>query len=113
MTKPRISDDPLFALLRTGQIKQFNEKRAQGASCDLSGCDLSRTDLRGLHAEGLDFSDCYFRMADLRGIDFRQCQLEGASFADANISGAYFPKQITADEITLSLTHGTRVRYSG
>jgi|GEM_PF-6356287 len=24
MSKPRITDDPLFALLRTGQISQFN-----------------------------------------------------------------------------------------
>lgn len=112
MTKPRIIDDPLFALLRTGQIETFNKQKAAGASCDLSGCDFSRTDLRGLDADGLDFSNCYFRMADLRGIDFRNTKLDGASFADANISGTYFPKEISADEINLALCHGTRVRYS-
>lgn len=111
MAKPRISDDPLFALLRTGQISQFNALKASGSSCDFSGCDLSRTDLRGLNASGLNFSDCYFRMADLRGIDFRECNLEGASFADANISGAYFPKEVSAEELQLALEHGTRIRY--
>ncbi len=112
MAKPSISDDPLFTLLRTSQIEQFNTQRTAGKTCTLNGLDLSRTDLRGLIADGLDFSDCYFRMADLRGVDFRKAKLEGASFADANISGAYFPKELTAEEITLSLKHGTRVRYS-
>jgi len=50
-------------------------------------------------------------MADLRGIDFRNAKLEGASFADANISGTYFPKEISASEINMALAHGTRVRY--
>lgn len=112
MSKPRISDDPLFALLRTGQISQFNSLIASGSKCDLTGCDLSRTDLRGLVTDGLDFSDCYFRMADLRGIDFRKANLEGSSFADANLSGTYFPKEISAEEINMALAHGTRVRYS-
>ncbi len=112
MAKPRISDDPLFALLRTGQISQFNSLKASGSACDFTGCDLSRTDLRGLDADGLDFSDCYFRMADLRGVDFRKAKLEGASFADANISGTYFPEKISAEEINMALAHGTRVRYS-
>ncbi len=111
MAKPRISDDPLFALLRTGKISEFNSSIAAGSSCDLTGSDLSRTDLRGLVTEGLDFSNCYFRMSDLRGIDFRNCKLEGASFADANISGTYFPKEIAAEEINMALAHGTRVRY--
>ena len=111
MARPRISDDPLFALLRTGQIDEFNKQKVAGLSCDLTGCDFSRTDLRGLNADGLDFSNGYFRMADLRGIDFRNAILEGASFADANISGAYFPKEVSADEIYLALRHGTRIRY--
>ncbi len=111
MPKPKISDDPLFALLRTGQIPQFNALKTSGSTCDLTGCDFSRTDLRGLEADGLDFSDCYFRMADLRGVDFRKAKLEGASFADANISGTYFPNELSAEEINMALAHGTRVRY--
>ena len=73
---------------------------------------LSRLDLRGLNADGLDLRDAYFRTADLRGIDFRGALLEGASFAAANVSGAYFPKGIRAEELLFSITHGIRVRYT-
>ena len=70
-TKPpatglRISDDPMYRLLREGCIKEFNVKRAGGEPVDLTRCDLRGLDLRGLETDGLDFSECYFRQADLR-----------------------------------------------
>ena len=34
------------------------------------------------------------------------------SIAHAQISGAYFPAQLSADEILLSMQFGTRMRYS-
>lgn len=111
MPKPMITKDPLYQLLREGSIKEFNALRGKGEQCDLRGVDLSRIDLREMNAEGLDMSDCYFRMTDLRGVDFRNTKLDGASFASANISGCYFPRELPADEILLSVTHGTRVRY--
>ena len=37
--------------------------------------------------------------------------LEGASIAGTKISGTYFPKELSAEEINLSLQHGTRMRY--
>ena len=49
--------------------------------------------------------------ADLRGVDLRSCQMEGASIAHAQISGAYFPAELSADEILMSLNFGTRMRY--
>ena len=61
--------------------------------------------------DGLDFSHSYFRQADLRGVDLSQANLEGASIHSARIAGAYFPKEISADEILLSFMHGTRMRY--
>jgi len=64
-----------------------------------------------LDADGLDFSDCYFRQSDLRGVDFRNALLEGASINAAKISGTYFPADLTASEIELSLLHGSRMRY--
>jgi uncharacterized protein YjbI with pentapeptide repeats len=64
-----------------------------------------------LVTDGLDFSDCYFRQSDLRSVDFRKARLEGASINGAKISGAYFPAELTATEIELSLLHGTRMRY--
>lgn len=111
MAKPRMSDCPLYGLLRVGEIAEFNKRKAKGESCDLIGVDLSRLDLRGLDAAGLDLRDCYFRMSDLRGIDFRETNLEGSSFAQAHVSGCYFPKALGPAELHVALEHGTRVRY--
>ena len=65
-----------------------------------------------IDADGIDFGNCYFRQADLRGIDFSNSHMEGASVNGAKISGCFFPKELTAEEINLSLTHGTRMRYT-
>jgi uncharacterized protein YjbI with pentapeptide repeats len=75
------------------------------------GGDFRGLDLRELNADGVDFRDAYFRSADLRGIDFRNASLEGASLAHAQISGAYFPPELSADEILMSMNFGTRLRY--
>ena len=109
---PRISDDPLYQLLRDGDINEFNRRKQAGESCDLTNCDFRNLDLRGLDASGLDMSSGYFRQADLRGVDFSQTNLEGASINSARISGVYFPKELSAKEIDLSMEHGTRMRYS-
>jgi uncharacterized protein YjbI with pentapeptide repeats len=110
--KLRISDDPMYQLLRAGNLAEFNRKKAAGDKPDLTACDFRNLDLRGIDADGLDFSDCYFRQADLRGIDFRGACLEGASLNGAQVSGAYFPKGLSAEEIKLSVELGTRLRYS-
>lgn len=103
--------DRMYQLLREGNIKEFNAIKAGGDKADLTGCDFRNVDLRGLDAQGLDFSDCYFRQADLRGVDFQQCRLEGASINAAKVSGACFPAELSAEEITMSLVYGTRMRY--
>ncbi|MBX9657909.1 MAG: pentapeptide repeat-containing protein [Nitrospiraceae bacterium] len=108
----RISNDPMYKLLREGCIKEFNAKKAAGDKCDLKSCDLRGLDLRGLDASGLDFSDCYFRQSDLRGIDFSQSNLKGASINACKISGVLFPLELSASEIELSLLQGIRMRYS-
>ena len=64
-----------------------------------------------MNAIGLDFSNAYFRNSDLSGIDFRRTNLEGASLLDAKLSGTYFPNELDAAEIRLSLDTGTRLRY--
>jgi uncharacterized protein YjbI with pentapeptide repeats len=110
--KLRAPDDQLYRLLREGYIEEFNARREGGESIDLADCDLRNLDLRGLNAQGLNFSGCYFRQADLRGVDFSESNLEGASINSARISGAYFPRELNADEITLSLLPGTRMRYA-
>lgn len=108
---PKITSDPMYVLLREGKITEFNVRRHQGETYNLQNVDLRGLDLRGLDADGLDLSDCYLRMADLRGIDFRNANLEGCSIGNAKISGCYFPIELTADEIELSQIHGTRMRY--
>ena len=110
-SKLRIPNDPMYLLLREVCIIEFNVKKASGEKVDLRGCDLRGLDLRGLNADGLDLSDCYFRQSDLRGVDFRNARLEGGSINTAKISGAYFPAELTASEIELSLLHGSRMRY--
>jgi len=110
--KPRVLDDEMYQLLRMGEIEKFNEKRDVSVEHDLSGTDLSRIDIRGLVTDNINFSDAYFRMTDMRGVDFRNAKMEGASFAGANISGCYFPKELRADEVLFSLEHGIRVRYN-
>jgi uncharacterized protein YjbI with pentapeptide repeats len=111
MARPKITQDPIYQLIRNEKIVEFNKLKASGKSCDLVGHDFRGLDLRLLDVDGLDLSGAYFRGADLRGLDFRNTKLEGASFASANISGVYFPSQITAAEIDLSVKYGTRVRY--
>ncbi|MDP1946011.1 MAG: pentapeptide repeat-containing protein [Nitrospirota bacterium] len=110
-SKLRTPKDPMYLLLREGCITEFNAKKSSGEKVDLRGCDLRGLDLRGLDVDGLDLSDCYFRQSDLRTIDFRKARLEGASINASKISGAYFPVELTANEIELSLLHGTRMRY--
>lgn len=108
--KPEIKKDPMYMLLREGKMEDFNSRKLHGEKCDLTCCDFRGLDLRGLDASGIDFSHSYFRQTDLRGLDMSTCKLEGASINGARTSGTYFPKELSADEITLSLLHGTRLR---
>ena len=106
------NDDPAYRMIRDGNIDEFNAHKAAQGEVDLKGCDFRGVDLKGIDAGGLDMRDCYFRQADLRGIDFSQTNLEGSSINSAKISGTLFPKELTAEELELSLVHGTRMRYS-
>ncbi|MEL7045535.1 MAG: pentapeptide repeat-containing protein [Pseudomonadota bacterium] len=111
MDKPKIKQDPLYQLLRQENVKAFNEQRDSLDTSELKNGDYRGRDLRNMNAAGLDFSNSYFRNADLSGIDFRNTRLEGASLMDAKLSGAYFPAELSAEEIRLSLDTGTRLRY--
>lgn len=62
----------------------------------MRGGDFRGLDLRHL-LEGVDFTDAYFRSADLRGLDLRACALEGASLAHAWCR-ALTPPELSADE---------------
>jgi len=112
-TAPQIKDDELYRLLRDGKIDEFNTRRSNGEDCDLTGADFRGVDLTGIDADGLNLSNSYFRMCNLRGVDFTNTRLEGASIHGAQISGVFFPTALDANEILLSLEHGTRMRYKG
>lgn len=112
MDKPVIKQDPLYQLLRTEDIKGFNEQRDKLNTDELKNGDYRGRDLRNMNASGLDFSNSYFRNSDLSGIDFRNTNLQGASLLDAKLSGTYFPEALSAEEIRLSLNTGTRLRYN-
>ena len=109
--KPVVKHDMLNTLLREERIDEANELLGQNFEADLSGTDFRALHLCGLNTEGLDFSNSYFRMADLRGLDLRSCNLEGASLHAAHITGCYFPKELSPEEIIMSVEHGTRMRY--
>ena len=47
---------------------------------------------------------------DLRGLDLFYADLDGASIHEAKISGVRFPPSLAADEISMSLHLGTRMR---
>lgn len=111
MPLPQQLDSPFYKLLRSEQIAIFNQQKRAAGNVDLAGGDFRGLDLRGLDATNLDLRNAYFRGADLRGIDFRGCQLEGASIAHAQISGAFFPVELEASEILMSMQFGTRMRY--
>src|SRR3569832_2350680 len=108
---PKIKTDPLYRLLREGKVSAFNEEKARGKRCDLTNCDFRGLALRGLATSGLDLSSCNFRQADLRGVDLSKSKLEGARIHSARITKTNFPSEIPADEIVMSLMHGTRMRY--
>ena len=109
--KPIIKEDDMCLLLREDNIEAFIKRWDQGERCDLTGTDFRGLDLRKLNVDGVDFSNSYFRQSDLRGLNMITCKLEGASIRGALISGTYFPKELSPEEILLSLNHGVRMRY--
>ncbi|WP_166269786.1 pentapeptide repeat-containing protein [Marinobacter caseinilyticus] len=106
-------DSPLYLALRNENVDAFNAAKDKLESYpSFTHGDFRGLDLRGMNTDGLDLSHGYFRGADIRGIDFSQANLEGASIAGAKISGCLFPIALHADEIVMSLNHGTRMRYN-
>ncbi len=107
-------DKELEKLLREGKIDEFNRKVEElGRPANLQGARLRNADLREANLRGANLEGAYLRSTDLRGLDLREANLEGASIRGARISGVYFPKNVPAEEIMLSLQYGTRIRTKG
>jgi hypothetical protein len=100
----------LAQLLREGRVEDFNARVAGSGPADLTNANLRMADLRGADLQGACLAGAYMRAADLRGQDLGACDLEGASLAGAKVSGVRFPDNVPADEVMMSLAHGTRLR---
>ena len=105
----RQKKDPLF--YEDDGRKKFNDLVAQGKAPHLQNQNLENLDLRGYNVSNTDFSGAYLRGTNLSGLDLRGADFSGASMKGAKVSGCYFPKDLSADEIRLSLECGTRIRH--
>lgn len=106
-----MSQPKLVELIANEQYTEFNRLvDDQKGEADLSGAQLRARDLRKCHLKKANLKNAYLRLADLRGVDLSEANLEGASLRDAKISGTYFPKNLEAQEIDLSLNYGSRLR---
>lgn len=113
MAQPLFPDDPAFKALRLGDFESFNQLTSGKTAVDFSEADLRGVDFRGVKIiEKLKVRGAYMRDADLRGLDLRTWDMEGCSLYHAKISGAYFPANVGAQELTISVQLGTRIRTS-
>jgi uncharacterized protein YjbI with pentapeptide repeats len=104
-----VEDSELIKLLRNEDFGEFN-RRAQAAPPDLRNAVLRMLDLRRADLRTADLRGAYLRDVDLRGLDLSNTQLDGASLHGAKVSGVLFPRNLSAQEILLSLHEGVRVR---
>lgn len=106
-----MADSRVLTLVQEDRPLDFNRlAEASSHPLDLSDAHFRGYDLRKFNLNKANLSGCYFKNADLRGLDLSNANLEGASLKDAKVSGVYFPKNLSPDEIRLSLLHGTRMR---
>ncbi len=104
-----VRDSVPVLLLREEKVDQFNALAAE-KPVSLENADLRMVDLRRATLTKVNLRGAYLRSADLRGVDLSDADLTGASLHDARISGCLFPMNIAADEISLSVALGTRMR---
>ncbi len=105
-----MADKTALGYLQDEKPEQFNRHvEQQGGAVDLQGAHLRSYDLRKCNLSQADLRGAYMRATDLRALDLSEAQLEGASIKDAKISGVQFPRDVSANEISLSVTHGTRI----
>jgi hypothetical protein len=46
MAEPKITQDPLYQLLRDGKVEEFNHRIAKGETVDLTSCDFRHLNLQ-------------------------------------------------------------------
>ena len=103
-------DNKAYRTLREGKTEIFNELIGENTDLDLRDCNLSGVDLRKVNLNRVHLSGALMKNVDLRDVDLRKHNLCGASIQGAKITGTFFPDNISATEILMSLEHGTRLR---
>lgn len=109
---PHPIDHSAYRCLRIGDIAGFNHYGDEEEEVDLTGADLRGVDLRKADLRRVILRGAYLKDADLRGQDLRHLDLAGCSIRNAKVGGVFFPASIRAEEIIMSLQHGTRLRNS-
>jgi uncharacterized protein YjbI with pentapeptide repeats len=106
-----MADSHALNLIQEERFLEFNNLvDSTGGVVDLSGAHLRGYDLRKCKLSKADLTGAYLRSSDLRSVDLSEAKLEGASMKEAKVSGVLFPRELSAEEIRLSLTYGTRLR---
>ncbi|MEB3286704.1 MAG: pentapeptide repeat-containing protein [Vampirovibrionales bacterium] len=106
-----MADQTALTMIQEERFLEFNNyvEKLAGA-VDLTNAHLRGYDLRKCHLKKADLSGAYLRSCDLRSCDLSEATLDGASMKEAKVSGVLFPRGISAQEIQMSLVHGTRIR---
>jgi uncharacterized protein YjbI with pentapeptide repeats len=110
MAKPKYLEHPGYRCLRVDDVDGYNMAIINHTTVDFSDADLRGIDFRDVDLEKVVLRGAYLRDADLRGCDLRKMDLEGASLHGAKIAGVFFPDNVSAAEIEMSVVHGTRIR---
>ena len=110
MGKARFIDDEAFRCLRSGDAATFHRLVERRSVVDFTDADLRGTDFRNVDLSKVILRGAYLKDADLRSLDLRKVDLEGTSIHNARIGGTYFPHNIPAAEIEMSVRYGTRMR---
>ncbi len=109
---PRFINSPAYRCLRVADIAGFHHYSGEGETVDLANADLRSVDLRKVDLTKVILRGAYLKEADLRGQDLREHDLEGCSLRHAKVGGVYFPENVRADELLMSLQFGTRIRVN-
>lgn len=107
-----MSDQRALELLQEERFLEFNNYvESRGGEVDLSGAHLRAYDLRKCNLKKANLQNAYMRSSDIRSVDLSEARLDGASLKEAKVSGTLFPRNLRAEEIMMSLEHGTRLRH--
>ena len=112
MDKPVIKRDPLYQLLRTEDIKGFNEQREQLDTSELQSGDYRGRDLRNMNAREAWISATPIFATPTSAVSiFAIPTWRAPACWMPSYRAPISPQSSAPQEIRLSLDTGTRLRY--